>query len=392
MIPHGEGIRPAAAGVLLYVALVLALFHGSRGEAARVEAGISGSTYSNAPHGLARLFEALRGAGAPVHRLTSEEIGLASSTVLIVEPERLPSSPAREALATRLSLGLVTVVVAGNQEQLELAATAVRLPGEIPPTVEAAAPARVTVDGLPLTPLEVGFRVIDRPDLPWSALMAFTRELPEGRTLLRAADGEAVAIAVEVGNGLVVLVSEPRLFENGWIDQAGNLDLVLALIGGRAQVLIDERWHGGEDAAGDAARASMASLLYATTPGTIAVFVVLTVVLGLYLTGIHPGGPALTHRRRRNPTELIDALATLSVASGRGHDVLRHFQHGLAKDALRRYGLPPDVPIQMLAERLARASGEPASAIEELLMNRPAPRSVPAWVNRLDQLRKKVGL
>ncbi|HEX6104071.1 MAG TPA: DUF4350 domain-containing protein [Gemmatimonadales bacterium] len=171
-------------------------------------------------------------------------------------------------------------------------------------------------------------------------------------TLLRAAGGRAVALALRYESGrTVTMVADGDLFRNRSLRETAAGPFVLGLVVPRYErALIDERHHG-YDVSGSLAGATLAWSL--RSPWGWAVWQLAVVgLLALLAAGVRFG--PVRHpivRRRRSPLEHVRALAT-ALAAARGHATAARLM------------------VQGLRRRLSRSG-------------RPVPGDVDAWLEGL---------
>lgn len=367
-----------AFAVLACLATVLLLF--TRDAAGSGAPGRPGSARSVGPRGLRRLRLALERAGHPVQVIDADERPLMNSVVLIVEPGRRPPPGAARHLESALSLNQIDLVAAGDEDQLRFLPEAL-LPSSLPELVPVLAPIRV-VASLPFSPRYAG---VGSDEL----VRAFAWE-PPGTTTVAVAGSPPRPVIVAgrplgPGGGKVFLCSEPRIFENRWIGELENVEVVAGLLATRPRVCFDDRWpepsrHG---------RRVMA-MLYGTRAGRSIVLALLAAACALFLAGILPGGPLDRPPGRRHPGEYVESMAWLLLSVGPPQDLLRAFQEDFRRRACARLGLPPETHPTVLAAHIAARTGASEEDVLLVIDRLCESTAVPAWVRRLDALEKKL--
>ena len=206
-----------------------------------------------------------------------------------------------------------------------------------------------------------------------------TCEIPEPArvdTLLRTAEGRAVALALSYADGRrVTMVADSRLFRNRALRETAAGPFALGLVVPRyRRVLVDERHHGYE-IAGSLAGATLDWSLH--TPWGWAVWqLALVGLLALVAAGVRFGPVRrVITRRRRSPLEHVRALAT-ALAAARGHETAsRLMVQGLRRRLSRAGALPRgdlDAWLDGLTPSLRTERGRAAHAELVTLTRRPA--------------------
>ena len=380
-----ENLTASGAGIGLFVLLsLIVLLITDDAESVAAEAR-PGSSSSMAPRGLRRLRVALAQAGHPVDRITDETPVVDPCAILIVEPAKRPARFMLWDLEMLVEGGHATLIVAGSAEEI------LRLPGgllprSIPGTVLEDSVIGIS-EALPFSPRIAGFvSRHERLGGIWVRypVSAFSTTIPGTRTIAQTTEGRPVVVLYqpEGSGGRVILCSEPRIFENQWIDQLENIELACGLLATEARVAFDERWLEDEDVI---SKNAVMSLIYGTGAGRGLVILGLGVMLAIYLRGLQPGGPPLRRMTRRHPTEYVDSMAELTLAAGPPELIVRHFQARFRRRACRSLGLPTDADPAELARRLALRTGEDVERIRATLTLLPrADDRVPEFVKRLD--------
>lgn len=207
-----------------------------------------------------------------------------------------------------------------------------------------------------------------------------------------AATGSAAGYVVaEVDGRRVAALGSADLLRNDGLATAGNAALALRVLG-RGEQLVwyvpswDDPWAGGDDEAG------LADTMPPWTGPLLWMLAVVVVVAGVW-------------RGRRFGRLVVEPLPVVVRAGettrGRGRLYRRGRAHGHAAAALRaaaasrcatRLGLPRSAAAPEVVDAVARATGRPAAAVEELLYG-PPPTTDSALADlagRLDHLESEV--
>lgn len=190
---------------------------------------------------------------------------------------------------------------------------------------------------------------------------------PEATLSVPAADGDVVTVAAlyRVGQGEVVVVSDPRLAENRCIARDDNAVLAYHLLAPSGErVVFDEFYHGLT------IRGNPLYLLARPPYGLMTLAVLLAVTVWIWRRAVALGPPlAPATASRRNIAEYLDAMARL-FQRGRSSRafLLREFRAGALWTLRRDLGLPPgrEQPDE-LAAVLARRDPQRAEALRDAL-------------------------
>ncbi|MAG56956.1 MAG: hypothetical protein CMJ83_11735 [Planctomycetes bacterium] len=363
-------------GVVVWLLLVGYLLFATEDHATLLLRQGAGTTASRNPAGVRDLYRALQSLDLPVGRVRDDAAVENDTTLVIIDPPPASDDWIPGELSERVRRDELTLLVAGDQEQLQRVCPFIA--NDIP-RVEPAPPARV------LERLAYDARTV--------AADASTRAFsvtPPGLVALVSSDDRPVVLLAEHGRGRVILVSDPRLFGNAWIGQEDNARLVLALCSGRSSVTFDDRW--ASHAVADQGAIEMMTLLYGTPGGRATVTLVLGLLLCLYLHGIGVGPRASLPTAGQRPVAYVDALTEALLAAGKGKEALRHFQQELRRRVAPRIGLEPDVDPRTLARAMAARSTEAdEDEIYRLLTDRLPAQAIAARVRELDRLREGMG-
>lgn len=195
-----------------------------------------------------------------------------------------------------------------------------------------------------------------------------------GRIDIEGKDSKAlpVALAFRVGEGDVVLVSEPVLFNNSGLGtaqggpqtRADNAVLAyrLAVGDGTREVAIDEFYHGALHSLGPLA-------LVAIRPyRTLAISILLATLLWAWAYGVRFGPPLAPPREnRRNILEYVSAMARLFRRGGKQRFVLQTNRQGLMDEVRSDLFMPLGTPEHLVLRRLAQSDREAAEHLESVL-------------------------
>jgi len=203
--------------------------------------------------------------------------------------------------------------------------------GQRPPTAH-----EVTGDALPRA------RTIEGP-----SLLTFAAA---GDWKVRAAWAERpLVLERPLGAGRIVAVADATVLRNQWLDRADAAPLVVDLV----QAFGAPRFHEGDQ--GPRVRRSAVAYL-ATSPA-------LLVFCGLALTGVLFAwqGNLVPPRALSGPETdtpgldaFVDSLAALYAGTRDHARVLERYRELAAARLRRHFGMPPETPVGVLAERLAR--------------------------------------
>jgi len=176
-----------------------------------------------------------------------------------------------------------------------------------------------------------------------------------GFTPLMVAEDFPVVVAIEQGQGRVILSSAPFIFSNSALKDDATAALVLnlvALTGPRGSVWFDE-WHHGFQAEGNVGPWNW---LKNTSGGHAILFFVGAIFLALLLQGTTFGRPVpLPHEvKRRGPLEHVTAIANLNRKAGHRDETLKEYHHRLKRHLGQRYHLDPTIEDDEYATQLSQ--------------------------------------
>jgi len=167
---------------------------------------------------------------------------------------------------------------------------------------------------------------------------------------VRALDGERpLVLERALGAGRIVAVADATVLRDQWLDRADAAPLVVDLV----QAFGVPRFHEGDQ--GPRVRRSAVAYL-ATSPA-------LLVFCGLALTGVLFAwqGNLVPPRALSGPETdtpgldaFVDSLAALYAGTRDHARVLERYRELAAARLRRHFGMPPETPVGVLAERLAR--------------------------------------
>jgi len=319
-----------AAGVIFPIIVALALLTKNESRSSIP------SSYSASPGGAKGAFLLLQELGYNAERWLESPAGLpadAGGTVLVMaHPIAVPESEDRKALESYVVRG-GKVLITGPIAELFIPKADIEM--EILPD-----PVGRKYQPRLLTSITRGGAIEMSPLAYWKK--------PSTSILSHYEDGERpVVVSYRLGKGEVIWWAGSSPLSNAGISRPGNLVLLLNSIGdpGEVRVLWDEYFHGS--------RRSLGSYI-GQTPLKYAMFQCLAVFLAVLLTysrrhgPIHPahGAPRLS------PLEFVQTLGNLyrrAKAAGEGLEVPYTRFRSLA---VRRLGLPADVPAAALAQAI----------------------------------------
>ena len=306
------------------------------------------STWGTGPWGYRAVFDLLTELGFPVARTHEPPETLAAdATVWWIEPAALCEARWRGESWVRAGGTAVLFLSPGADEEGGCSL----LPGVVLPRRIADATARAASRSGPGGPATA--RAVTGDALP----RARTIETAGLVTFADAGDWQVRAESAErplvleraLGAGHIVAVADATVLRNQWLDRADAAPLAVDLV----QAFGAPRFHDGE--AGPRTQRSAAAYL-ATSPA-------LLVFLGLALTGALFAwqGNLVPPRALPGPETdtpgldaFVDSLAALYAGTRDHARVLERYRELAAARLRRHFGLPPETPAGVLAERLAR--------------------------------------
>jgi hypothetical protein len=210
-----------------------------------------------------------------------------------------------------------------------------------------------------------------------------------GEVLLES-DGRALAIELRIGQGKLILVSEPRMFQNGAIGRNHHGRIAAAAIdrlashAGTDVVWFEEFSHGGREASNliDLALTTRARWMVAQLLLLVAAYV-------LWASRRDRSIVPVEVTPRRSKDEVIDAMASLFVRANDSPGALRR----LVELTRQRWlgSLPAGSERALVALIAARARRDPAEVAALLSMDeRPSERSFLERAKALGVLRREV--
>jgi hypothetical protein len=307
------------AGVLSYFAGALAWMGALRGEKEQVfPAGSAFNTGSAGASVARRYLEARAGrAGGPARvAVLGHPLGEpgpeATAVVLRVRPER-----ARSVLLTGAERawiergGRLVLALHGDYGPVRL-------------TALAAGPAAAKV--FPTWPGVVRLQP--------AASRVVTGGAPLDAHTVFAIGGRPALLRAALGRGELLLLALPELIENGGLETADHLPLLLALAGAGRPVYFDEHVHGMES------RPGIMDLLTGWGFGPALVLLVLVGAVALWRERARLGPEEDDHRERRTEAvDLLDSLAHLYDRSLTQAQALRLYRRGLERAVSLQSGL-----------------------------------------------------
>ncbi|MBI4556302.1 MAG: hypothetical protein HY706_01845 [Candidatus Hydrogenedentes bacterium] len=188
-----------------------------------------------------------------------------------------------------------------------------------------------------------------------------------------------IAAEFELGNGRVILVSDPCLFVNQRLGHADNPVLAYHLAVGRdaREIVVDEYYHDGAIAQGNP------FVLLGVYPyGIIAGAILLASLLWAWCYGIRFGPPTATPEpSRRNILEYVGAMAGLFRRGQKTAFVLRTCRDGFLDKMRNELRLPAGCDEPAILQALARVDAARAMVLEQTL------RDIEAGLANESQLR-----
>lgn len=190
-------------------------------------------------------------------------------------------------------------------------------------------------------------------------LAAFTAA--KGWQVRAALDGLPFALEAAVGAGRLLLLSDPRVLANAFLDRDDNAVFAMDLVRAYGAPRIDERDHG--------LRATEGSLRYLATSPALPLLCGLALLGMLYAWSGHAEPERALHDASLEPptlTAFVDSLATLYSTS---HDYVRVLDayRELTLARLRRHlGLAVGTPVDVLLDRLISQRRISASLARQL--------------------------
>ncbi len=196
-------------------------------------------------------------------------------------------------------------------------------------------------------------------ELAIEGLMAF--EEPERSAAGAASDwsgrasfvgGPAFVLEAALGEGRLVVVADSRFVHNEWLDRADSAPLVIDLVAAYGEPLFDEREHGfiPEPNSFRYLAGSPASPVFA---GLLVLGLVFfwrgTALPARSVVEYDPSAPTLEN--------FVESMATLYARTRDYPRVLERYRELTAARLRQHFGLPREVPLTELAERIDRDSG-----------------------------------
>ena len=175
-------------------------------------------------------------------------------------------------------------------------------------------------------------------------------------SILLIADGEPLAVAIERGEGMVILSTLAYPLTNQGLKDPGNPQFSLGLLtlAGETGTMWFDEWHHGVRNATASMPSGLGHWLRVTRSGQAILYSAAIIFLWLVLSGKRFGRPIpqREHARRRASAEQVMALANLSRRAGHRYAIRDHYHRELKQQLGRRYGLSPAVPDDEFLRRL----------------------------------------
>ena len=191
-------------------------------------------------------------------------------------------------------------------------------------------------------------------------------ERAEGKIEAIDEDGERIVIAVDfaVGDGRVLVCSEPALFNNFGFTKGDNAPLAVRLAVGDANrdLLFDEYHHGAMPIGRPLA-------IFGIFPyGLIALSLLAATAVAVWYAGIRFGPPLPDPPpSRRSIIEYVDAMARMFGRSGQHRFVLHACMEGVLDEVRAELFLPHGTPTERMLHALERRSPGRAKRLREAL-------------------------
>lgn len=207
---------------------------------------------------------------------------------------------------------------------------------------------------------EIGIPTVDSPiltrpvvpNLAEEEVLLYLNTARSDMVPLLSVNGRPVMLTFAMGEGRVILSSLVLPFSNFGIQQEGNAELLLNLVGQAGDRVWFNEWHHGVRPESERA----INWLQGTPIGRSILYTLGVVFIWLVLRGRNFGRPvpqakALT---RRAPIEYITAVANLSRRAGHRGAVLQDTHDRLKRELGTRYRLSPTLPDQDFVNQLAQ--------------------------------------
>lgn len=207
---------------------------------------------------------------------------------------------------------------------------------------------------------------ISLPDRPFSAVSGIDPESADA-ILVSDPNGKehAIAAAIPVGDGEVVVVTVPRLISNRNLGAADNVIVAAALlIGDGREIVFDEFYHGL------AMRGNVFWLFAQPGYGVVTIVLLTAVAVMIWRHSVFLG-PPLTERRppRRSISEYIEAVSRF-LREARGHQsfIVEQVRDGILWKLRHEHGLPAEGEhTEALISAMARRNPRRAATLRESL-------------------------
>lgn len=178
-------------------------------------------------------------------------------------------------------------------------------------------------------------------------------------TVLLTAASEPVAVALQEGQGLIILSTLWYPLSNKGLKEARNPELalsILALASPPATIWFDE-WHHGVRPSDTGSAVGLGQWLRTAPAGQSVLYTFGIVFVWLLISGRRFGRPipVQSSKPRRAPAEHARALANLSRRAGHKDTVREYYRHRLKTELGYRYGLSAAVPDEAYLQRLQSA-------------------------------------
>jgi hypothetical protein len=316
---------------------------------------LGATTFGTGPNGYGGVFDVFTALGLPVARSYDPPRALPSAaTVWWIEPDGVcrssrESSPddagvedwSGEEWIAAGGTAIVFLTAADTGLSPCHSIAGIEVPARTdaaPATGRRAQPVSQEVSG----PLTAGPRRIEAPDL-----RAFTDA--GGAEVLASVAERPFVLQHHVGHGRLVLVADPQVLRNQWLDRGDAAPLAMDFVRAFGVPQFDERSHGLHRE-----RAPLRFLLHSAALPALVGALVLGLLAVWYGQAVPPRRAADDAAAAPTLATFVDALARLYAGTGDHARVLARYRQLTAARMRRHFSLPPETPLAALLDRLAR--------------------------------------